>query len=196
LIRSIQAKPLKALAKARYEDHIRPVVRAGQRLRAAARELDQVRFELKQAITVVRKVGGRRSAEFRMTEYEGLVERECMDKPATASIDLELEWVGSNLHLESPGFAGCPSINAANMWVALRSDQLLARKFWEMQWAVRRPDRGGKRKESPLEADAKPEDDSDARAAARKEAAELERRLFPKRYKVVGGVDEAAADSE
>ena len=50
--------------------------------------------------------------------------------PTSACISEEWPWALANLHVETPDFSQAPSVCAANMLVAVRTDDDLRKSFW------------------------------------------------------------------
>ena len=67
--------------------------------------------------------------------------------PGHASIREEVEWVGANMHKESPDVANAPSLLAINMLLDVRADPALRRDFWNNVLSKRM--RPGDRKPKP-----------------------------------------------
>lgn len=71
--------------------------------------------------------------------------------PTSACISEEWPWALANLHVETPDFSQAPSVCAANMLVAVRTDDDLRKSFWLIMCQRRIP--LSKTKQSPFEVD-------------------------------------------
>lgn len=111
------------------------------------RDLYVIEDLLLSACGIVKKCGD----GWRREEFNQLVSEQCGGLPSAVSIDQKIAWVASSLHFDPPNFSVAPSVCAANMLVAVRTNDGLRKSFWEIMWRRRRL--CGESGQSPFEAD-------------------------------------------
>ncbi len=65
-----------------------------------------------------------------MDEFKALIREVADSLPTSACISEEWPWALANLHVETPDFSEAPSVCAANMLVAVRTNDDLMKSFW------------------------------------------------------------------